>query len=509
MGRSRKVYSAEVDPALGAAAVSLPLVRELDGGLQPWDVCRRLARLPHLLFLDSAARDAFVGRYSFISADPFCWIRSRAGHTEVMHISPTGSDLRLASGDPFSVLGAELARYRGTPVAGVPPFQGGAAGLFGYDLCHYIERLPRARRDEFEVPDLAVGLYDWVIAFDHDAGRAWALSTGWPEQESSARQHRAVSRLGHVLRALKGFATTAPLAVAALRRGGTQLGLAELAPSFPLDGATGVQSNFTRGGFRAAVARAVEYVHAGDCFQVNLSQRLLYPALEPALDLYGRLRDRNAAPFAGYFDLGDFVVASASPERLLRVQGDTVEARPIKGTRPRGRTPEQDRLNAGALVTSAKDRAENIMIVDLLRNDLGRVCAYGSVSVEALCRLESYRYVHHLVSVVTGRLRTDRTPIDLLRAAFPGGSVTGAPKIRAMEIIAELEPTARGAYCGSLGYLGFDGTMDTSILIRTFTVGRGWVQFPVGGGVVADSEPDSEYQETLHKAEGLLRALSD
>jgi para-aminobenzoate synthetase component 1 len=278
--------------------------------------------------------------------------------------------------------------------------------------------------------------------------------------------------------------------------------------AYPLPLAQGLCSNFTRDDYLRAVARAVEYVHAGDCFQVNLAQRLLAPqgALHP-LELYRRLRERNPAPFAGYFDAGELVLASASPERFVRVANGEVEARPIKGTRPRGATPGEDRERAEELLNSAKDRAENVMIVDLLRNDLGRVCAYGSVRVAAVCRLESYRTVHHLVSEVRGSLRPGLGPIDLLRAAFPGGSVTGAPKVRAMEIIAELEPTARGPYCGSLGYIGFDGSMDTSILIRTFTIAGGWLQFPVGGGIVAESTPESEYAETLHKAEGLLRAL--
>jgi para-aminobenzoate synthetase component I len=227
--------------------------------------------------------------------------------------------------------------------------------------------------------------------------------------------------------------------------------------------------------------------------------------------LYLRLRETNPAPFAAYLDgrhvAGGVEVLSSSPERFLLADGEQLETRPIKGTRPRGATPAEDRARAQELLDSAKDRAENIMIVDLMRNDLGRVCQYGTVRVPAVCRLESYRYVHHLVSEVRGRLRPGLGPVDLLKAAFPGGSVTGAPKVRAMEIIAELEPTARGPYCGALGYVGFDGTMDTNILIRTFTVARGWVQFPVGGGVVADSAPGREYEETLHKAEGLVRAL--
>jgi para-aminobenzoate synthetase component 1 len=256
------------------------------------------------------------------------------------------------------------------------------------------------------------------------------------------------------------------------------------------------------------VRRVVEYIHAGDAFQVNLSQRLLAPLAEHPLELYGRLRTLNPAPFSAYFDLGDFQILSASPERFLRVHPNgEVETRPIKGTRPRGRTPEEDTALIRDLVTNPKDRAENVMIVDLLRNDIGKACEYGSVRVPRVCEVESFRFVHHLVSEVRGKLKPGVGPLELLAGAFPGGSVTGAPKVRAMEIIAELEPTARGPYCGCLGWIGFDGAMDTNILIRTFTAGRGWVQFPVGGGIVADSDPAREYEETLHKAAGLLRSL--
>jgi para-aminobenzoate synthetase component 1 len=219
------------------------------------------------------------------------------------------------------------------------------------------------------------------------------------------------------------------------------------------------------------------------------------------------LRRRNPATFAGYFDGGSLQIASASPERFVQVQNGRVETRPIKGTRRRSPWPVADMFTGAELQASEKDRAENVMIVDLLRNDLSRVCDADSVRVDELCRLEVYETVQHLVSVVSGRLRPGSSAIDLLRATFPGGSITGAPKVRAMEIIAELEPTARGPYCGSVGFVGFDGAMDTNILIRTFTAGRGWVQFPVGGGIVADSDPAREYEETLHKAAGLLRAL--
>jgi para-aminobenzoate synthetase component 1 len=471
---------------------AVPLAEELTPAPDPWEVCRRLAHLPRLLFLDSTGNYGELGRYSFLTAQPFAWLQARGRQVWLDGVT--------CQADPFAVAADQLARFRTETVAGLPPFQGGAAGLFGYDLCHHLERLPRPRCDEFQVPDLALGLYDWVIAFDRSQCRAWLISTGLPETDGPRRRQRAVRRLRTVQRWL---ARPPGAALPSLSGAPVVPAVAHPVPRLP-----GLSSSFDRDGYLATVHRAIEYIHAGDCFQVNVAQRLLHPAALPPLELYRRLRERNPAPFAGYFDLGDFVLASASPERFLRVEDGKVETRPIKGTRPRGMTPEQDQACVAELLASAKDRAENVMIVDLLRNDLGRVCQYGTVRVPAVCRLESYQFVHHLVSEVRGRLRPGLGPIDLLRAAFPGGSVTGAPKIRAMEIIAELEPTARGPYCGSLGYLGFDGSMDTNILIRTFTIGRGWVQFSVGGGIVADSVPEREYEETWHKAEGLLRALS-
>ncbi len=258
-----------------------------------------------------------------------------------------------------------------------------------------------------------------------------------------------------------------------------------------------------------AAEQAIEYIHAGDVFQVNLAQRLLHPDDGDPVSLYLRLRNRNPATFAGYFAGENFQIASASPERFLKLNGRDVETRPIKGTRRRNPLPEADLFTGDQLKASEKDRAENVMIVDLLRNDLSRVCEPESIFVSDLCRLEVYQTVQHLVSVVQGKLGEDCDPVDLLRASFPGGSITGAPKVRAMEIIAELEPTARGAYCGSMGYIGFDGAMDWNILIRTITVAGGWRQLPVGGGIVAQSDPQAEYEETWHKAAGMLAALDE
>jgi len=350
------------------------------------------------------------------------------------------------------------------------------------------------------VPDLHVGFYDLVFAFDHEQERAWLISTGFPEQNDRRRQQRARERATWIKEELQRFRS--PQRQQGHRWSGALR--QRPVPDFP-----GLTTNFSREEYLDAVERVIEYIRAGDCFQVNLAQRLLYPTVLSSVQLYGQLRARNPAPFAGYYNLGDFTIASTSPERFLRVDAGEVLTRPIKGTRPRGASPEEDEALVRELEASAKDRAENIMIVDLLRNDLGRVCEYGSIQVPAVCQVETFQYVHHLVSEIRGRLREGMGAVDLLRAAFPGGSVTGAPKIRAMEIIAELEPTSRGAYCGSLGYIGFDGNMDTNILIRTITMGKGWMQFPVGGGIVADSVPEREYEETWHKAAGILKAIFD
>jgi para-aminobenzoate synthetase component 1 len=471
-----------------------PCVEPLTG-LTPWEVCQRLADRQHLLFLDSAQRSA-LGRYSYVSADPACWLTSQRGW-----ISENGAFIGVA--DPLTVLADRLADFALESRAGLPPFQGGASGLFSYELCHHIEVLPRPTHGSAG-PDLAVGIYDWVVAFDHATEQAWLISTGYPEADPRRRRQRARQRAEQVQRWLERGPVDQ---VANLPESPRAAPTAP--PQFPVDGLPGLMSNFNRASYLATIERAIEYIRAGDCFQVNIAQRLMTPAPRDPLVLYEKLRTRNPAPFAAYFDLGDYVIASASPERFLRAQAGDVETRPIKGTRPRGQTPAEDRRLVQELLDSAKDRAENVMIVDLLRNDLGRVCEYGSVRVEALCRLESHPFVHHLVSEVRGRLRAGMGPTDLLRAAFPGGSVTGAPKIRAMEIISELERTARGPYCGSIGWLGFNGDMDTNLLIRTFVHDPSWLSFSVGGGIVADSTPESEYAETWHKAEGLLRALRD
>jgi len=478
-----------------------PLVEEFEPWVEPEELFLRLARRPHCLFLDSALRHPVLGRYSFLAADPFDYLQATADDP-----------------DSLGQLARRIAGFPAGTTPGLPPFQGGAAGLLSYDLGRQLEVLPRPAIDEFQVPVLAMGLYDVVIAFDHPQNRAWIVSQGFPETSPAGRERRAKQRLEEVRQWLSHPPAAAdPLsaggAIGCLPAGGgtgcwsasaSVAGVGEQHPAGRLEGLT---SNFSASEYLQAVEQAIDYIVAGDVFQVNLAQRLLSPAREDPVQLYLRLRRRNPAPFAAFFDLGDFQILSASPERFLKVSGGVVETRPIKGTRRRTGEPEADRAAAEDLLASQKDRAENVMIVDLLRNDLSRVCRPQSIVVSQLCGLETYQHVQHLVSVVGGRLREECTPVDLVRAAFPGGSVTGAPKIRAMEIIAELERTARGPYCGSLGYLGFDGAMDLSILIRTITAGRGWWQAPVGGGIVAQSIPQREYEETWDKAEGLLRAI--
>jgi para-aminobenzoate synthetase component 1 len=456
------------------------LVVELKDAPPPAEACARFLDQPFPILLESTLVSERLGRHSFLAADPWQVLRSKG-----------------AGANPFPLLDEALRLHRLDPVPGLPPFQGGAAGYLGYDLCHHLETLPQPRFDDLQLPDLCLGLYDWTLAWDHALGRAWLVSTGLPER-GEARSERARRRADGVLERLQG-PPAREVARIGERTGGP--------PLHPVPGLPGVASTFSRPGFVEAVARTREYVLAGDIFQANLSQRLEAALHDHPFALYTRSRERNAAPFAAYFDCGEAAIVSASPERFLRASEGVVETRPIKGTTMRGMNPRHDSALGDALAESEKDRAENVMIVDLLRNDLSKVCEDFSVQVPELCRIERYATVQHLVSTVVGRLRPGLSPVDLLRAAWPGGSITGAPKVRAMEIIAELEPTRRGVYTGSLGYLSFSGAMDTSIAIRTFVVKAGRAFFQAGAGIVADSDPEREYEETLYKAQGLVAAL--
>ena len=491
------------------SSIFQPLIEPLGETANPTEVCSRFLDLPYVFFLDSAATQHPDGQYSFLAADPVLIVRSKGATTEVRRREDPAWN--RVSGDALSTARSYLPRVAVEPVSGLPPFQGGLAGYIGYDWGAMLERLPVARYDDLAIPDLVLGLYDWVIAWDHRIGTAWLISTGLPDTEAGARERRARERMDLVRERLGG------------RTGGRTGGRADgrpdapgfAAPSYPVEGIDGarkidLRSTFTHRGYLDAVARVREYIIAGDIFQANLSQRFQSALTEAPFALYRRLRQRNPAPFAAYLAFDDIAVLSASPERFLRLdEKRQVETRPIKGTRPRGLGPMHDAALGRALAESAKDRAENVMIVDLLRNDLSRVCRPGTVRVPELFALEHHPTVHHLVSTVLGELAPGADAVDLIRAAFPGGSITGAPKVRAMEIIAELEPTQRGVYCGSIGYLSATGAMDTSIVIRTYLALGGEVYFQAGGGIVADSDVELEYRETLDKARALIETLAE
>ena len=510
----------------------MPTVIELTEAPDPARCCELFAGLPYRLFLDSATPGTRLGRYSFVTADPVAVVQSKGAHTEIR--DATGA--RTVDGDVLVHVDALLGPHRHSALEGLPPFQGGAAGYLAYDWGRVLERIPENRYEDLGLFDAVFGIYDWVVAWDHGASRAWLISTGIPETDDAARARRADERAKTIIENLRGTRTDeaphkgAPYEVSLGGAAGhpviprqarddpehrRRVRGAALAPSHPVEGVwwdrrLDVRSSFTHRGYLDAVARVREYILAGDIFQTNLSQRFEAPLTESPWDLYRRMRIRNAAPFAAFFETPDVSIVSASPERFLCVdEGGHVETRPIKGTMPRGFGPEHDGLLGQALSESAKDRAENLMIVDLMRNDLSRVCRPGTVRVPELFALEHYATVHHLVSTVVGELAPGRNALDLLRAAFPGGSITGAPKVRAMEIIAELEPSQRSVYCGSIGYYSVSGALDTSIAIRTVIApaGRNRVFFSAGGGIVADSDPELEYRETLHKARGMIDAL--
>lgn len=431
------------------------------------------------VLLDSA-KQSEQGRYSFIAVDPFLTIISKNG------------DIQCADenfvGNPFDVLQKHLSVYQLETHQDLPPFQGGVAGFLSYDLYQHLETIPMHSVDDMNSPDMALGFYDLVIAFDHQLESAWVFASGFPETVESLRKGRAEQRMAELIQRIS--TTERVTDVGSVTNGA-------------------VTSNFSKPEYCQAVQTFIEYILAGDIFEANLTQRFKINRLPKSnvYALYCLLRKNNPAPFSSYMRFGKTIIASASPERFLLLKEGVVESRPIKGTARRDKDPQLDARLGQGLLESEKDRAENIMIVDLMRNDLSRVCRPHSVKVPQLCGLESFETVHHLVSVVEGRLEEGRDSIDLLKATFPGGSITGAPKIRAMEIIAECENVARGPYCGSVAYIGFDGSMDSSIVIRSFIVNDESIVFHAGGAVTSDSDPLCEYEESFTKIKPLLESL--
>jgi para-aminobenzoate synthetase component 1 len=435
----------------------------------------------YFCFLDSAQINQDCGRYSFICFDPFLIFKSKGRNVCLND--------EIIVGDPLALLQQQLDFYATNTIEGLPPFQGGAAGYFSYELLKQIE-LVAAPEKESDY-DINLGFYDVVIAFDHIAKTMVIVSQGLPELDYIKRISRAKLRMQQVLAKINQSVSSRDLVVGNL--------------------AHGIVSNFTRASYETMVAKAIDYIHAGDIFQANMTQQ--FSAVRnhnvDSLDIYLRLRKNNPASFAAYINFMDVEILSSSPERFLLVQDRVIETRPIKGTRSRSGDPKLDAKLRRELANSEKDIAENTMIVDLMRNDLSRVCTDDSVEVVELCAVKSFATVHHLVSTIKGKLQDNKKLCDLLRATFPGGSITGAPKIRAMEIIAELEKTPRGQYCGSIAYLGFDGSMDSAIVIRTMIIHDDVISFNAGGAVVADSDPAAEYKESLVKAKALMLVLNE
>lgn len=459
------------------------LFRETTSHLSPVEIFSRLAYRRDCFFLDSARATDGLGHWSFLGFEPFLTLEATGPQ-----ITLTASDgtRETRHGDPLDILRELLHRYRPADTSPASlPFVGGAVGGFSYELGAQLERrTARTRPDDLGLPDLRFGFYDGFFAFDREAGRTWLAAN----PVNTADAEPILARLEQALR--EALAAPAP---------------APTEPPTPGE----PQAEFPKADYLRAVTRIQDYIGAGDVYQVNLTQRFTTPQPVPAPVLYRRLRDRSPAPFSCYFDFGAWQVVGSSPERFLRVRDGHVTTRPIKGTRPRGHTPAEDACLRAELLASEKDRAELLMIVDLERNDLGRVCEFGSVRVNDLFHLEEHPTVFHLVADVSGRLRAGLDVFNCIRAAFPGGSVTGAPKIRAMQIIAELEPHRRGFYTGSFGYLGFDGNCEFNIAIRTLFCTGGRAYYHVGGAIVADSVPEVEYQETLDKGRAMRAALLD
>jgi para-aminobenzoate synthetase component I len=438
-----------------------------------------VAHRPWAMLLDSGVGangpERSAGLYDILVAAPRVTLETRGTLTRVR--SDAGS--WVSPEDPFALVRRCLGPTQDLPSDWPPglPFPGGALGYFGYDLARRLERLPAQRPDSLGFPDLAIGIYDQALVVDHGVGRTWLVG-----RNGAAPRSRNLLRL-----VAKGVIPYAP-------------------GQFRITGA--LRSNMDLQGYAQRFGKIQEWIQSGDCYQVNLAQRFSVSANGDPWAAYLTLRGLSPAPFAAYINTPWGRVLSSSPERFLRLVGDRVETRPIKGTRARGSDCDQDRQLAAALAASSKDRAENLMIVDLLRNDLGRSCAPGTIRVPGLFEVETYPGVHHLVSTVTGRLAAGMDALDLLRGCFPGGSVTGAPKIRAMQIIDSLEGEPRGVYCGSVVCLGFDGSLDSNILIRTMAYARGELRYWAGGGIVADSDSGAEWQEIATKASAMHEVVT-
>ncbi|MES9962232.1 MAG: aminodeoxychorismate synthase component I [Candidatus Sedimenticola sp. 20ELBAFRAG] len=451
----------------------MPLIQDLPYFQDSARIFEAVADKPWSVFLDSGRPFSRQGRFDIITFDPYMTLETRGNDTELVYRDgQTTSAL-----DPFSLVQQALGEV--VPSDPCLPFVGGALGFFGYDLAHRLEDFASTAPVESALPDMAVGVYDWALVVDHDSRKSCLVGQG--------RDDRTAANWDTLVELF----SSEPALNESL--------------AFSCKGA--VESNLSKAQYTEAFNAIQRYIRDGDCYQVNFSQRFSAGFGGHPWAAFKAMRKTNPAPFSAYINNPAGQVLSSSPERFLQVREGRVETKPIKGTRPRSTNPVTDARAIRDLQQSVKDRAENLMIVDLLRNDLGKSCVPGSIHVPKLFEVESFATVHHLVSTICGELTADKTSVDLLRGAFPGGSITGAPKLRAMEIIEELEPSRRGVYCGSIGYIGFDGSMDTNIAIRTLVHQKDQVTYSAGGGIVADSDCEAEYQETFDKARAVLDLL--
>jgi anthranilate synthase component I len=457
-------------------------------------------------FLLESAEQGRLGRYSFLGLSPRAVLRWEDG---VLSEWPgdasagAGPRAREQAPDPYAAVNDYLGRYRLAPLDDLPPFAGGAVGFFGYDLVRTVEPLGEPNPDPIGLPDMALMVSDVLVVFDHLRHELTLMAYAFVDQESDvdAAYARAAGTIAEMRERLRG---PVPVAAPRARHAGDPTPSAGAGEELA---GTRFRSNMRREQFEANVRRIIDYIHAGDAFQVVPSQRFSAPSPVEAFSIYRGLRTINPSPYMYFLDFGDFQLAGASPEPLVKVTGRRVETRPIAGTYPRGASEEEDRRRADELLGDPKERAEHVMLVDLGRNDLGRVCEYGSVRVDELMVVETYSHVLHIVSQVSGQLRPEVTAMDALRAVLPAGTLSGAPKVRAMQIIDELEPHKRGSYGGAIGYVGFTGDIDTAIHIRTVVVKDGVVHVQAGGGTVADAKPDYEYEESVNKAKAVFQAV--
>jgi len=439
---------------------------------------------PHLL-LESARPHSVTGRYSLIVGEP---VRTLTAFGDQVCVQENGRERRLTA-DPFELLEGLLKSGSAVRVPGLPPFVGGAVGVIGFEAVRLLERLPARAQDDLHLPDLAFLFCDEAIVLDHLERKLWVIALDRSYDAAVSKINRLVDR------------------VRPPRAGRDKQASEAERPAVPPGSVGGPLSTHTRASFEAMVRRAKEFIAAGDIYQTNLSQRFALPLQEAPWDLYRRLTEINPSPFAAYADLGFAQIVSASPERFIRVQRGRIETRPIAGTRPKGLTAVETARLRKELILNEKERAEHLMLVDLERNDLGRVCRYDTVEVDDLMALEEYSHVIHIVSNVRGKLKPGVGFRDLMAATFPGGTISGCPKVRCLEIIDELEPVRRHFYTGSLGYISATGEMDLNLLIRTAVVQGDRVYVQAGAGIVADSDPSREYEETLHKAQALMEAI--